>query len=404
MATDPWSGRLDSFVPTYRPLPIEIVSGQGSVVTDADGRELLDLTAGIAVSSLGHRHPALMAALSEQANRIWHLSNVYANGPAAELADELCRLTFAERVYFSNSGAEANEAALKLARRYAHDRHGADKFEIVALHRAFHGRTLFTVTAGGKREYSDGFGPRPEGIVHVEPDDIDELRAAVGSRTCAVIMEPVLGEGGVVPLGAEYLRAAREVCNAHGALLIFDEVQTGVGRTGSLFAYQSFGVTPDVLTSAKGLGGGFPIGATLTTGEIGDVLARGTHGSTFGGNPLASSVARAVLAEVTRPELIDNVAKRHDQIVAGIADIAERTGVFAPARGMGLLLGVPLTPAYEGRSRDVLLAGLEVGVLVLAAGLDVVRLAPALTITEAETAEALARLEAAVRSLGGVGT
>ncbi len=280
--------RRRSFIP---------VRGEGSRVWDQDGRMYIDFASGVAVTALGHCHPALVRALTEQAGKIWHVSNWLTNEPALRLAKRLIDATFAERVFFCNSGAEANEAALKLARRYAHDRHGAAKIRVITAINAFHGRTLFTVTAGGQEKYSAGFGPNPAGITHLPYNDIAALErefAAHGAEICAVLLEPMQGEGGMMPGTAEYLQAARRLCTAHGALLILDEIQSGMGRTGTLFSYMQKGIVPDILTSAKGLGGGFPVGAMLTTTEIASVFSVGVHGTTYGGNPLACAVAGAV--------------------------------------------------------------------------------------------------------------
>ncbi len=385
-------------MPTYGPLPLLPDHARGCDVVDVDGRHYLDLAGGIAVNALGHCHPALVDALTAQANKLWHLSNVFTNEPALELAETLTSLTFAERVFFANSGAEANEAALKLARRYASDHVGSDKFEIVALDKAFHGRTLFTVAVGGTPAYAEGFGPTPEGIRHVAPNDIAALEGAVGPRTAAVLMEPIVAEGGILPLDEVYVRRARELCDEHGALLIFDEVQTGVGRTGTLYAYQALGVVPDILTTAKALGGGFPIGAALSTAKIAASFVKGTHGSTFGGNPLACAVANAVLSEVTRPDLLANVVARGEQLRDGLERIGNDTGVFESVRGRGLLLGGVMAEPYRGRSKDLQLRCVPEGVLTLVAGVDVLRLTPALNITEAEADLGLERLRAAAEA------
>src|SRR5690606_20723970 len=269
-------------VPNYAPAAFIPVRGQGSRVWDQAGRELIDFAGGIAVNVLGHAHPALVGALTEQANKLWHVSNVFTNEPALRLAHKLVDATFAERAFFCNSGAEANEAAFKLARRVAHDRFGPEKYEIVSALNSFHGRTLFTVTVGGQPKYSDGFGPKIEGIKHVPYNDLEALKAVVSDKTCAVVLEPIQGESGVLPADQAYLEGARKLCDEHGALLIFDEVQTGMGRTGELFAYMHYGVTPDILTNAKSLGGGFPIGLMLTTDKVAKHFSVGTHGTTFG--------------------------------------------------------------------------------------------------------------------------
>ncbi len=383
-------------VPSYAPAPVVPVRGEGSRLWDQAGREYIDLAGGIAVTCLGHAHPRLVTALTQQAGKLWHVSNVMTNEPALRLAQRLCELTFAERVFFANSGAEANEAALKLARKYAADHHGGEKREIIAFNGAFHGRTLFTVSVGGTPKYTEGFEPLPGEITHVPYDDLPALAATISGRTCAVIMEPVLGEGGVKVPREGFARGVRELCDRHGALLIFDEVQTGMGRTGELYAYMGMGVTPDILTTAKGLGGGFPIGAMLTTTAIAASLGVGTHGSTYGGNPLACAVADAVVETVSDPATLAGVRERHRLMMAGLEGINQRHGVFSATRGRGLLLGCELSPDWKGQSRDFLKAAMEEGVAVLAAGPDVIRLAPSLIIPEALIEEGLARFEGAV--------
>lgn len=387
-------------VPNYAPAQWLPVRGQGSRLWDQHGRDYLDLAAGIAVTSLGHCHPAMVKALTEQAQQLWHVSNTLTNEPALRLARKLVDATFAERVFFCNSGAEANEAAFKLARKVASDRDPA-RDEIIAASNSFHGRTLFTVSVGGQPKYSEGFGPRPQAISHVPYNDIAALRAAVSARTCAIVVEPVQGEGGVLPASREYLQAARELADAHGALLIFDEVQTGVGRTGALYAYQQYGVVPDILTSAKGLGGGFPIGAMLTTTEIAQHFSVGTHGTTYGGNPLACAVAEAVIDTVNTAEVQANVTARAAQLRAGLEALNAELGLFAEVRGMGLLLGAVLNDHYAGRAGEVVAKAAEAGVIVLQAGPNVVRFAPSLVIGEDEVSEALGRLGSALQAFAG---
>jgi acetylornithine/N-succinyldiaminopimelate aminotransferase len=386
-------------VPNYSPLPVVPIRGEGSRVWDQEGREYIDLAGGIAVTSVGHAHPRLVAALTEQAGRLWHVSNVMTNEPALRLAIKLCEATFAERVFFANSGAEANEAGLKLARRFAFDHFGPEKTEIIAFNQAFHGRTLFTVTAGGQAKYSSGFGPLPGDITHLDYNDIDALERQISQRTCAVLMEPVQGEGGVRPADPAFMAAARELCDRHQALLVLDEVQSGNGRSGQLFAYMNYGVTPDILTTAKGMGGGFPIGAMLTTGRIGASLTVGTHGSTYGGNPLGCAVGEAVFDLVSDPRVLAGVRDKHERLVSGLREIGEQFGVFEEVRGLGLLLGCQLTGDWAGRARDFLLAGLEAGLLILMAGPNVLRLAPSLLIGDEAIDEGLRRLRTAVEGL-----
>ncbi len=392
--------RFDAvMMPTYGPLPLLPARASGVDVEDTQGRHYLDLAGGIAVNALGHCHPALVAALTKQAGKLWHLSNVFANEPELELAEQLTRRTFADRVFFANSGAEANEAALKLARRYAYDHFGAHKHEIVALERAFHGRTLFTVAVGGTPAYAEGFGPAPEGIHHIAPNDISALEAVVGPNTAAVFIEPIVAEGGIIMLDRSYVQRARELCDEHDALLVFDEVQTGVGRTGTFYAYEGLGVTPDILSTAKALGGGFPIGAALATERVAASFVRGTHGSTFGGNPLACAVANALVNEVTKPELLANVVERGAQLSAGLEKIGRDTGIFSEVRGQGLLLGGVMAPDHAGGAKQLQLTAVEHGVLTLVAGTEVLRITPALNITEDEAAVGLERIAGAAAHL-----
>ncbi|MBU6953495.1 MULTISPECIES: aspartate aminotransferase family protein [unclassified Hahella] len=383
-------------VPNYAPGPIIPTHGIGSRVWDQAGKEYIDLAGGIAVTGLGHAHPELVAALTEQAQKLWHLSNVLANEPAILLAKKLTEMTFADRVFFSNSGGEANEAAFKLARRYSWEKHGPHKHEIVACNNSFHGRTLFTVSVGGQAKYREGFEPVPGGIKHVPFNDIAALEAAIDENTCAFVVEPVQGEGGVTPADEAYLKRARELCDQHNALLIFDEVQTGVGRTGALYAYMKYGVTPDILTTAKAMGGGFPIGAMLTTTEVAKSLAVGTHGSTYGGNPLGCAVANKVMDIVNTPEVLQGVERKHELMVAGLKAINEKYGIFSAVRGMGLLIGAALTDEWQGKAKQFMTAALEEGVLALIAGPNVLRLAPSLIIGDDEIKEGLARFERAV--------
>ena len=386
-------------VPNYAPAAFIPVRGAGSRVWDQAGRELIDFAGGIAVNVLGHAHPALVGALTEQANTLWHVSNVFTNEPALRLAKKLVDSTFAERVFFCNSGAEANEAAFKLARRVAHDRFGSEKYEIIAALNSFHGRTLFTVNVGGQSKYSDGFGPKITGITHVPFNDLDALKAAISDKTCAVVLEPIQGEGGVLPAEQAYLQGARELCDQHNALLVFDEVQTGMGRTGELFAYMHYGVTPDILTSAKSLGGGFPIAAMLTTEALAKHLVVGTHGTTYGGNPLACAVGNAVIDVINTPEVLQGVKARHDLFKTRLEQIGQQYGLFTQVRGMGLLLGCVLSDAWKGRAKDIFNAAEKENLMILQAGPDVVRFAPSLVVDEADIEEGLNRFERAVKNL-----
>ncbi|WP_274584477.1 acetylornithine/succinyldiaminopimelate transaminase [Neisseria leonii] len=382
--------------PNFAFAPIIPERGLGSRVWDTQGREYIDLAGGIAVNALGHCHPALVAALTGQAGKLWHISNLYTTEAAQALAERLTKHTFADKVFFCNSGAEANEAALKLARKYARDHFGSGKNEIVACTNAFHGRTLFTVSVGGQPKYSHDFAPLPAGIRHIPFNDVQALRGAVNGQTCAVIIEPVQGESGVLPADAAFLQAAREVCDRHQAALIFDEVQTGMGRTGRLFAYQQYGTLPDILTSAKALGGGFPIGAMLTTDRFAPSFGPGTHGSTFGGNPLACAVGAAAFDVINSEATLDNVRVQGEKLRGRLADIGRRYGVFDEVRGQGLLIGCVLAGAYRGRAGELSAAALNAGVMVLVAGGDVLRLAPSLLLNDDDAGEGLARLEKTV--------
>ena len=391
---------FDQFmVPNYAPAAFVPVRGLGSRVWDQSGRELIAFAGGIAVNVLGHCHPALVAALTEQANTLWHISNVFTNEPTLRLGKKLVEATFAERVFFCNSGAEANEAAFKLARRVAHDRFGAEKHEIIAATNSFHGRTLFTVSVGGQPKYSDGFGPKIQGITHVPYNDLEALKAAISDKTCAVVLEPIQGEGGVLPADKAYLEGARELCNAHNALLVFDEVQSGMGRTGELFAYMNYGVVPDILSSAKSLGGGFPIAAMLTTTELAKHFAPGTHGTTYGGNPLACAVGEAVLDIVNTRQTLDGVKARSEQFKTRLLALGKQYGLFEQVRGMGLLLGCVLNAEWVGKAKQVLDAATAEGLMIMQAGPDVVRLAPSRVVAEADIEEGLARFERALGKL-----
>ena len=391
---------FDQFmVPNYAPAAFVPVRGLGSRVWDQSGRELIDFAGGIAVNVLGHCHPALVAALTEQANTLWHISNVFTNEPTLRLGKKLVEATFAERVFFCNSGAEANEAAFKLARRVAHDRFGAEKHEIIAATNSFHGRTLFTVSVGGQPKYSDGFGPKIQGITHVPYNDLEALKAAISDKTCAVVLEPIQGEGGVLPAEKAYLEGARALCNAHNALLVLDEVQSGMGRSGELFAYMHYGVVPDILSSAKSLGGGFPIAAMLTTTELAKHFSPGTHGTTYGGNPLACAVGEAVLDIVNTRQTLDGVKAKSEQFKTRLLALGKQYGLFEQVRGMGLLLGCVLNDEWKGKAKQVLDAATAEGLMILQAGPDVLRFAPSLVVEDADIDEGLARFERALSKL-----
>ena len=391
-------------MPVYAPAPFIPVRGEGSRLWDQQGKEYIDFAGGIAVNALGHAHPALREALNDQASKFWHTGNGYTNEPVLRLAKKLIDATFAERIFFCNSGAEANEAALKLARKYAHDRFGSQKSGIVAFKNAFHGRTLFTVSAGGQPAYSQDFAPLPPDIRHAVYNDLDSAGQLIDDNTCAVIVEPVQGEGGVVPATNAFLQGLRELCDRHNALLIFDEVQTGVGRTGELYAYMHYGVTPDLLTTAKALGGGFPIGALLATERCTSVMTVGTHGTTYGGNPLATAVAGKLLEIVNTPEMLNGVKQRHDWFVERINAINERFGLFSEIRGLGLLIGCVLNAEFAGKAKLISQEAAVAGVMVLIAGANVVRFAPALNVSEEEIATGLDRFALACERIKAGGS
>lgn len=382
-------------MPVYAPAQFIPVRGEGAWLWDQEGKGYIDFAGGIAVNALGHAHPAMIRALTEQASKFWHTGNGYTNEPALRLAKQLIDATFADRVFFCNSGAEANEAALKTARKYAHDRFGEHKTGIVAFKNAFHGRTLFTVTAGGQPAYSQDFAPLPPDIRHGVYNDIESARVLIDDDTCAVIVEPIQGEGGVIPATQEFLRELRELCDRHHAALIFDEVQTGVGRTGELYAYMHYGITPDLLSTAKALGGGFPIGALLASEAMASVMTVGTHGTTYGGNPLACAVAGEVLSLINTPQVLNGVKQREQWFKERLQAINARFGLFKEIRGVGLLIGCALRDEYAGKAKQISLLAAEEGLMVLIAGANVVRFAPALIVNEEDVTLGLNRFEAA---------
>lgn len=387
-------------VPTYAPAQMVPVRAAGLDLWDQNGKHYLDFTSGIAVASLGHCNPVVVEALTKQANTLWHLGNGYTNEPVLRLALALTEATFADRAFFCNSGAEANEAALKLARKAAHAKYGDKKPRIVSCLNSFHGRTLFTVSVGGQVKYTEGFEPLPPSIDHIPYNDIEAAKAAIGDDVCAVIVEPVQGEGGVMPGNPEYLKTLRELCDKHNAVLIFDEVQCGMGRTGSLFAYQGYGVTPDILTSAKALGNGYPIGAMLTTDELAKHLAVGTHGTTYGGNPLAATVALTVLETINQPAFLARVKEASEKLIGKLEGLVrDFPQVFSAVRGAGLLLGLVVAEPFKGRSKDIQRAAEAQGLMILIAGTDVVRLAPALIVSDAQIDEADRIIRLAVAEL-----
>jgi acetylornithine/N-succinyldiaminopimelate aminotransferase len=386
-------------VPTYAPAAMVPVRGAGLDVWDQEGKRYLDFTSGIAVTSLGHCNPILVQAMIEQMNTVWHLGNGYTNEPVLRLGLAMTEATFAERAFFCNSGAEANEAALKLARKYAHGKFGPHKSRIVSCLSSFHGRTLFTVSVGGQSKYTEGYEPLPPDILHIPYNDIEAARAAITDEVAAVIVEPIQGEGGVIPGNPEYLKALREFCDQTGALLIFDEVQSGVGRTGTLYAYMQLGVTPDILTSAKALGNGYPIAAMLTTTEIAQHFNVGAHGTTYGGNPLAATAGLKVIETINQPAFLARVKQASSKVFANLEKLAaDYPQMFDQPRGMGLLIGLPLVGQYKGRAKDITKVAEKLGLMLLIAGPDVIRFAPALVVSDEQIAQADAILREAVKA------
>jgi acetylornithine/N-succinyldiaminopimelate aminotransferase len=388
-------------LPVYRPREVILDHGQGARVWDREGREYIDFSSGIAVCGLGHNDPDLVAALTSQAGRLWHTSNVFYSEPPLRLAEELVRASrFASRVFLCNSGAEANEAAIKLARKWAAAQgRPPERRVIVSFRGSFHGRTLATVTATAQPKYQEGYEPLPGGFRYVDFNDIAQLEAAMADGdVAAVLVEPVQGEGGVMPAADGFLAAARALCDRVGALLVLDEIQCGMGRTGTLFAHWQDGVVPDIVTLAKALGGGFPIGATLAGPKVAEVMQYGAHGTTFGGNPLAAAVARVALRKLGSAEISANVARQSAALRAGLGAIDAELGLFAQVRGRGLMLGAVLKPEHAGRAGEILDHAAANGLLLLQAGPDVLRFVPALNLTDADMTEGLARLHAALKA------
>ena len=389
-----------SVLPTYNRADVAFVRGEGPYLFAEGGERYLDFGAGIAVNALGHAHPHLVETLREQAGKLWHTSNLYHIPGQEKLAARLVAASFADTVFFGNSGAEAIECAIKMARRFQYGAGHPERFRIVTFEGAFHGRTLAAIAAGGQAKYLEGFGPKVEGFDQVPFADLAALKAAIGPETAALLIEPVQGEGGLRPVPTEFLRAMRQLCDEHGLLLIFDEVQTGVGRTGKLFAHEWSGVTPDIMAIAKGIGGGFPMGACLATERVARAMAPGTHASTFGGNPLAMAVGNAVLDVVLAPEFLPHVRQ-----IAGYARqqleglVAAHPGVFAEVRGEGLMLGLKM----KVPNAEFVTVLRRHRMLAVPAGDNVVRLLPPLTIEEQHVREAMAHLADAARDLEAAG-
>ena len=386
---------ISAVLPTYNRAPIAFTHGEGSWLTAEDGTRYLDLGGGIAVNVLGHAHPELVATLTEQAGKLWHVSNVYRIPEQERLAEMLVDKTFADTVFFTNSGTETAELAIKMARKYHYDK-GAPRTEIIAFEGAFHGRSTGAIAAAGSEKMTKGFGPLMPGFRQLPFGDHEALKAAISDQTCAVIIEPIQGEGGIRTLPDACLKGLRDLCDQHGALLIFDEVQCGVGRTGKLFAHEWAGVTPDIMMVAKGIGGGFPLGAVLATENAASCMVAGTHGSTYGGNPLGCAVGAKVMEIVADDAFLAEVSRKAAQFSQGLQGlVAAHPTVFEAVRGQGLMLGLKCKVA----NTDVVKAAYAQHLLTVAAADNVIRLLPALNIPEADITEALARLDATARAL-----
>jgi acetylornithine/N-succinyldiaminopimelate aminotransferase len=383
-------------LPTYARIDLAFERGEGAWLTSTTGERYLDFTSGVAVNALGHAHPYLVEALTAQAEKLWHVSNLYRIPEGEKLADRLCALTFADTVFFQNSGVEAIECAIKMARKYQYASGKPERFRIVTFEGAFHGRTLAAIAATGNKKYLEGFGPPMPGFDQVPFADLEATKKAIGPETAAILIEPIMGEGGVRVVPHTFLRALRKLCDDNGLLLIFDEIQTGLGRTGDLFAYQHSGVTPDIMTIAKALGGGFPVGACLATTEASKGMTAGTHGSTFGGNPLAMAVGNAVLDVITPKAFLDKVKSNGLLLKQRLAELKDRhSAVIAEVRGEGLLIGLRIVPP-AAEMVDELRAE---KMITVAAGDNVVRLLPPLIIGENEISEAVARIDRACARL-----
>ena len=383
---------IPSILPTYSRAPLKFVKGEGSWLIEADGRRFLDMGSGIAVTLLGHANPILVDALTSQANSLWHVSNLYEIPGQVELADRLVEATFADTVFFTNSGTEACELAVKMARKFHYEKGQPKRLEIIAFEGCFHGRSSAAIAASGAEKMVKGFGPLLPGFLQVPFGDIDAVRAGMTEASAAVIVEPVQGEGGIVPLPDASLKALRQLCDDAGVLLILDEVQCGMGRTGTLFAHERAGIAPDIMMVAKGIGGGFPLGAVLATEDAASGMTVGTHGSTYGGSPLAMAIGNAVIKTVADKTFLADVNRKAGMLRQKLEGlVAEHPDVFEGVRGEGLMLGIKC----KMPNADVVKAGFDAGIITVPAGDNVVRLLPALTISEEEIAEAMTRLDKA---------
>lgn len=387
---------IPSVLPTYSRAPLSFVEGEGAWLIEQDGRRFLDLGAGIAVNALGHANPALVAALTEQAGKLWHTSNLYQIPQQQALADKLVALTFADTVFFTNSGTESCELAVKMARKYFYDKGQPDRVEIITFSGSFHGRSSAGIAAAGSEKMTKGFGPLLPGFVHLEFGDHDALRAAITDTTAAILIEPVQGEGGIRPVPDQCLKGLRDLCDENGILLIMDEVQCGVGRTGKLFAHEWSGIAPDIMMVAKGIGGGFPLGAVLATEDAASGMTAGTHGSTYGGNPLGCAVGNAVIDIISAPDFLAEVNRKAGLIRQKLEGlVASHPDIFESVRGSGLMLGLKC----KATNSDVVSAGYAHEVITVPAADNVIRLLPPLNITDEEIAEAISRLDQAAGSL-----
>jgi predicted acetylornithine/succinylornithine family transaminase len=397
IAMDSHKQYIQYFLDTYSQVDFVPIQGRGSRLYGSCGKEVIDLAGGIAVSALGHAHPQLIEALTTQAQQLWHVSNIMVNQPALRLGELLINNSCFDKAFLCNSGTEAVEAALKLARRYALKNFSAQKNKIVAFKNSFHGRSLFAVSVGGQAKYSQDFAPLPPSIVHGEFNDLASAEALIDDHTALVVIEPIQAEGGIIQASLEFVQKLRELCNKHHALFMFDEVQTGIGRTGKLFAYQHYSIEPDIISLAKALGGGFPIGAMLVKDKFSCGFEPGSHGSTFGGNPLACAVAACAFELINTPEILNGVKLRSQLIMDGLQEINAKLNRYREIRGLGLLIGGELNPKWHGKSQEIMVNGFKHGVATLIATSKVTRLTPALNIPLVDIQEGLERFYKALQ-------
>jgi len=379
----------ENIMNTYKRFPIVLVKGLGAKVWDVNGKEYLDFAAGIAVCNLGHCHPQVIAAIKDQVENLMHVSNLYYTEPQVQLAKLLVDNSFADKIFFCNSGAEANEAAIKLARKYAHENMGPDKFELITMKDSFHGRTMATITATGQEKFQFGFTPLLEGFTYVPFNDLPALEARISHKTCGIMVEPIQGEGGVNIPDVNYLNSVREICDRHGILLIVDEVQTGMGRTGKLFAYEHSGIKPDIMTLAKALGNGFPIGAMLATNKVAKAFVPGNHASTFGGNPLAMAAANATVKTMLQEGILEHCRKMGDYFLLKLKKLQQKHNIIKDVRGTGLMLAAQLNI----ESGDIVNECLQRGLLIISAGSKTLRFVPPLIITTGDVDQAISVLD-----------